>query len=191
MLLLLKGMDSKVLNHGKEKIKELFSKDNRIKIIVAMLIAAVILIFASEMFAKEEAAVKTDDDTIEIYTKNTEERIEKLLQSISGVGKAKVLVTFDGSNKNIYAVKKSQAADYNETSDGNREERNEIDEEYIIIDNGNREEALMEYYLLPSVSGVVVVCEGGGNTKVREKVISAVTTALNIGSDKVYVAELN
>ena len=42
----------------------------------------------------------------------------------------------------------------------------------------------------PTVRGVVVVCDGAENPKVQERVLSAVTKALNISSAKVCITKL-
>jgi stage III sporulation protein AG len=42
----------------------------------------------------------------------------------------------------------------------------------------------------PEISGVVIVCEGGGKSKVCEKIYRAVSTALGIPTTKIYVAEM-
>ena len=61
---------------------------------------------------------------------------------------------------------------------------------YVIIDNGSQKEALLKKINNPAVSGVLVVCEGGDDPKVCEKVYIAVSTALNIPTNKIYVAEM-
>ena len=55
-------------------------------------------------------------------------------------------------------------------------------------DNGKKE-ALVKKTLEPKISGAVVVCEGGDNIQISEKVIRAVSTALGISSSKVCVED--
>lgn len=43
--------------------------------------------------------------------------------------------------------------------------------------------------LEPKVQGVVVVCDGGGSASVVERIINAVTVAVDIPSNKVSVAK--
>ena len=61
---------------------------------------------------------------------------------------------------------------------------------YVIIDKGSEKEALVKKINNPSISGVVIVCEGGDDPKVCEKLYKAVSTALNIPTSKIYVAEM-
>ena len=60
----------------------------------------------------------------------------------------------------------------------------------MIIDNGSKKEALVKKIQTPEISGVVIVCEGGGKSKVCEKIYRAVSTALGIPTTKIYVAEM-
>lgn len=177
-----------------KNFKELLRGKKATKFIVILLIIAVIIIFASEMLfsgeSKKTAETSFTFDLDEV-TRNTEERVEEILHSINGVGKVEVMITFEGSVRNKYAVDFKVTEDTKNTAGGDTEVHYDKDEEHIIINNGDKEEALKEYYTLPEIKGVVVVCEGGGSTAVRERVLSAVTTVLNIGSDKVYVAEKN
>lgn len=111
------------------------------------------------------------------YRSSTENELESILSAIDGVGKAEVMITLSSSEEYKYAVSRS-------TGSG-REEN-----EYVIIKNGSSEEALVETVKTPSITGVVVVCEGGASDRVREDVYRAVTAALNVPSNRVYVTEM-
>ena len=43
----------------------------------------------------------------------------------------------------------------------------------------------------PSVSGIGIVCEGGGDASVRSQLLSLLSAAYGIGSNKIYIAEAN
>ena len=49
---------------------------------------------------------------------------------------------------------------------------------------------MIQKQLEPTVKGVVVVCEGGDDIGVQQRVIDAVTVALDISSSKVCVTKL-
>lgn len=65
-------------------------------------------------------------------------------------------------------------------------DKSETDETQKTVIIGNKE-ALIKSIENPRVAGVLVVCEGGDSLKVKEKVINAVSTVLNISSGRVYV----
>ncbi len=61
---------------------------------------------------------------------------------------------------------------------------------YVIIDKGSQKEALVKKVNNPSIKGVVIVCEGGDDPRVCEKIYKAVSTALDISTSRIYVAEM-
>ena len=107
-----------------------------------------------------------------------ESQPEDILSAIDGVGEVRVMITLDSSEEYVYARSSSKNND-------------KEDEEYVIVKNGSQEEALVESIKTPSVTGVVVVCEGGGSSKVCEKVYMAVRAALNISAGSIYVTEMD
>lgn len=44
---------------------------------------------------------------------------------------------------------------------------------------------------MPKVRGVAIVCDGGDNERIAEKIQNAVMSALNISSKKVYICGRN
>ena len=62
---------------------------------------------------------------------------------------------------------------------------------YITVRDANgSERALAVTEVQPTVKGVVVVCPGGEEPVVQQRIISAVTTALDISSKRVFVTRL-
>lgn len=88
-----------------------------------------------------------------------------------------------GSCKHSFNRRIYFAEEYKNTSGGS-------ESEIVIIDNGSQKEALLKKINVPEVSGIVIVCEGGDDPKICEKVYKAVSTALKIPSSRIYVAEM-
>ena len=59
------------------------------------------------------------------------------------------------------------------------------------MDGSDGKEALIKTQIEPKVKGVVIVCSGGEQALVQQRVIDAVTIALDIDSSKVCVTKLN
>ena len=71
-----------------------------------------------------------------------------------------------------------------------KQESNEVETKYITIkDSDGTEKALSVMQIQPTVKGVVVICSGGDNIDVKNKVTEAVKTALNITSKRVFVTK--
>lgn len=89
----------------------------------------------------------------------------------------KVMVTVSSTEEYVYAEAQKLGAD--------REER-----DYVTVKGSGGEEALVRKINVPVITGVVAVCDGGNSDKVREDVYRAVTAALGIPSNRVYVTAM-
>lgn len=165
------------------KIKELAKKPFFLKAAVAAGLLMIILILVSD-FKGEEEKERTDADvnvlsftSAELYADETEKRLCETLTEIEGVGKAKVMLTITSTEEYVYAESVKSGASQTENS-------------YVIIDKGSQKEALVKKINNPAISGVLIVCEGGDDPKVCERIYNAVSTALNIPTNKIYVAEM-
>ena len=107
------------------------------------------------------------------YASELEDKLRLIVSEIDGVGKVSVMVTVSGSEEKIYAENISE-------SDGRS------DSETVIIGS---KEALLKEIRRPEVTGVLIVCSGGDRAQVKEKVVNAVSTVLNIPTSKVYVTK--
>ena len=165
------------------KIKELAKKPFFLKAAVAAGLLMIILILVSD-FNKEEEKERSDADvnvlsftSAELYADETEKRLCETLTEIEGVGKAKVMLTITSTEEYVYAESVKSGTSQTENS-------------YVIIDKGSQKEALVKKINNPAISGVLIVCEGGDDPKVCERIYNAVSTALNIPTNKIYVAEM-
>lgn len=59
----------------------------------------------------------------------------------------------------------------------------------MLIGNGETEHALVKSILHPEVQGVVIACDGGDNSVVREQVYEVAAAALQIKNNQIYVAK--
>lgn len=149
-------------------------------LIAAGLIVMIMIVFSDFSGDKEKkSSVNADADlqTSNTYIECTQNRLSEILMSIEGVGKAKVLVNLSSTEEYVYAEEYKQ---------GSSSTENEI----VIIDSGSKKEALLKKIKVPEISGILIVCEGGDDPKVCEKIYKAVSTALKIPSSRVYVAEM-
>jgi stage III sporulation protein AG len=143
---------------------------------ILILILAVSEIGGSTSPPKNETAPSEKFSGADAYADILEERLLRIVSEIEGVGKAEILVTVGTTERYIYAK---------EGKTSGSGSQNEI----VIIDSGGGDEALTEAVTRPEVTGVVIVCEGGDDARVAEKVVMAVKTALGIGASKIYVTE--
>jgi len=173
------------------KLKELLTGKKATKWIVAAGIIGVAFILLSEfMPVKKEAPVK--QTSTQEYAVMLEQRLTQMVGSIGGVGKAQVLVTLENGYEYVYASEERINTDKTEdTGDSaNRtQQRDDTEKRLVVIGGANGEEALVRTEILPTVKGVVVVCEGGDQAIVQERITQAVTTALGITAKRVCVVK--
>lgn len=165
-----------------DKLSELVKKPIFLKAAMAVGILMIILILISDLSGDKKKEVTRTDNEIgfagsELYANATEDRLRVILTEIEGVGKADVMLTITSTEEYVYAETIKRGASQAENG-------------YVIIDNGSQKEALVKKINNPAISGVVIVCEGGDDPRVCEKIYKAVATALDIPTNKIYVAEM-
>lgn len=171
------------------KIKEYISKitygdDRKIKALIAVGLIGIILIFASEFFSSNNAEMSTESSQsfdYEQYTLTLESRLEEVISSIDGVGKCKIMITLENTNESVYATDNEIKSDDNSL--------NQKDEYVLYETDGGETPVLIKEYM-PKVQGVTVICDGGDNKQIQEKIINSVTALFNIPTSRVSVSKI-
>ena len=105
-----------------------------------------------------------------------------------------MLVTVESDAEKVYATEHKQNIQDTEDRDDDklrkRKSSNDSELKYITVkDSHGAEKALPITQIEPKIKGVVIVCDGGNDPATQEKIISVVTTALNISSNRVFVTK--
>ena len=161
---------------------DLRKKENALRLIVLLGLAGLALILLSSFGTKEKAAPETEAPVPlaqEAYREALEEELCTILTSIEGVGRVKVLVTLGKSAEYQYA----QQGDRRISGDT-------VQTSCTYVTVGSSREALLESVAVPSVTGVIVVCEGGGSSSVQEQVCQAVSVACALPYIQICVTRL-
>lgn len=178
-----------------EKAEKLKNIDKKTKVVIIIGFIGMLIILLSELIPgktsdsdknqKSSSKISYDnitDDGTDRYKNQIEEELTNILEKIDGVGKSKVMITLEGTTEYIYA---ENLNDYND-KDGDKTS-NKHENEVVTIDKNGEKQALVKKIIKPKISGAVIVCEGGGDPKINERVIKAVRAALNISSGKICV----
>lgn len=166
----------------------------RTNLMIMLAAAAVLLILLSDCSGGgEKLSTAGKQENAAQYASQIERQLEQIISSVDGAGECRVMVTLQNSGEYIYASEDAVSTDSSESTDpGGRQsagEREEHRSSYIIIDTGQGEQALVRTELMPSVSGVVVVCPGGDDPQVAQRIMSVVTTALDISPKRVCITQ--
>ena len=169
------------------KIRFYLEKENRTKLLVIIGLVGILLIFLSTFFENDskyeqasEASASVYDDT-EKYKAQLEAEIKEMVSNISGVGDVMVMITFNGTTEIVYAEELLKDTNSDSVSFKNQ---------YVLVENDGDKEALVKKINKPQVCGVAVVCEGGDDVRVAERVVKAVSAVLDVSSANICVVPL-
>ena len=161
-----------------------WNRDKTIRLLLWIGLAGILLIAVSELFprrdkkAEQTASVTLTGSQVEWAL---EQRIAELLRQVEGVGACRVMVTLEKGSEAVYATDIVSAED----GDGS----SSLSEHYLTVDTAAGPAGLLLTQLEPTVKGVAVVCEGGGNPAVQQRVIQVVSTAFHISERRVCVVK--
>lgn len=168
------------------------NSQNRVRLLVAVGLLGMGLILCSELLAGEEpkkSEPATEQPEQQQNTQQSEQqlqqRLEEIISQIDGVGECSVMLTFEESERSVYAVEDSVSQERDrQTNSGSSSSQKKL----VLVENGEGgNQPVLEKTVRPQVNGVVVVCQGAKSVTVCQQVTEAVTTVLGIRSTQVCV----
>ncbi len=180
-----------------EFLRKNLKSEKAVRILVICGIAGMALVFLSGLFGGEKkpsVQAEAGDDSGSQYEYALETRLQDVIGRIQGTGRVQVLVTVRSGTRNVYAS--TQKTETETEEDGGAEtprkkDSDSFENEYILVKNADgSESALVTMQMQPEIQGVVVVCDGGEDTVVKQRITDAVTTVLDISSNYVCVTKM-
>ena len=165
-----------------DRAKDFLLGDKGRKLIIAGALAVMLLLLLSTVSCggKRESSSVRSENAEQIEAK-LEERLCDLISEIEGVSDIRVMVTLDMTSGAVY--EKNESYSRSGTESGNLSENTATE----VVLAGS--EPLQVSTIQPKVRGVAIVCGGGDDPIIREKVANTAAKALNIGISRVYVTE--
>jgi stage III sporulation protein AG len=158
--------------------------NNKKKLIPIILLAVVgiILLLIGNGIGKVKNSTETPSDiiTIDEYVGEQENKIAELCDRVYGVSNVTVVLSVEGGYEYVYAKNSDERV-----SDSNYE----FEYKYVTIGSGSTQKLVLVSQKPPKINGVAIVCSGGGNIETQKKLISLISAAYNIGTNKIYIAE--
>ena len=133
--------------------------------ILAVLGICLVLLSNTDISPSEE-----NGEQISYYSKELEERVEKLILEINGIDQVSVLITLENNGETVYAQNQLSGSS-----------------EYVFFTNSEGENGLKLQEINPTVRGVAVVCTGGNDITVKEKITALLSSALGITTNRITV----
>ncbi len=147
------------------KVKERFRKIKNKEVLLAIALGALVLVLFFTSFSGTKKS-KTDDSsglTSETYVALLETRLKSVLSEIDGAGKVEVMITVSSGIESVPYKK----------DDG------------TPVSSGGKVVVLKENY--PPVVGVAVVADGASDYVVRQRILSACVSLLNVPGASVQI----
>ena len=163
---------------------------NKPKLLMIAGLIGIALIFISTLIpsGQKNKAGKAESLDAEESRKTAEENVKRIVTGITGDEDPTVVVTLESGVKYDYAD--SKESDTSVSTDTESEQnRSATKQSYITVKaSDGTETALIVTEFMPQIRGVAVICEAGDSPAVAETVQNAVTAALDITSQRVYVS---
>ena len=150
------------------------------KTLLLLLLALLgILLMLLSRCGEDKAGAQTQNEPSALdpalYAEQIEEKVEALCNKIDGVSSAHAVVTLKGGYRAIYATDAQYGSSVNKS-------------ETVLIGSGSSEKALLIGYENPEIAGIGIVCSGGDDAYVRAEIISMISAAFDLGSNKIFVS---
>lgn len=193
-----------------KKVTEKHGKKRFIENCIIIIIIGIIIIIAGEALFKREdrrengqhylqknnvtTAVEEQQTNAfpdeDIY--NLEKRMEKILSQIDGAGNVNIMITFASGSESVpaYDTRKSESSIREEDGSGGTRVNTQVQEENNVVYEKSGNGAMKPVIIKeksPEVKGVVVVADGANEPVVKENLIRAVQTLLDVPPHKVQV----
>ena len=162
-----------------EQIKKLLQDEKkRVNLLVCAGLGGLLLLGFSEWLPQETAEPSSPSaaqaSAPEDYARQLETRLQELITRVEGAGAVEVMVTLECGEENVYATDQQTGTDGTTSVD-----------HVLLGDSG-----LMETVQTPRVQGVAVVCEGGGDAAVQNRVSTLVEVLTGVGANHITVAKM-
>ena len=108
---------------------------------------------------------------LEKYEIQTEQKLEELLSTMDGAGQVRVMLTWEGSSER-------------------QVEKDRISNVDSVEENDSGKYPYVVSWTNPKVTGVLVIAEGGGNTKVKAEILEAVQALFGIEPHKIKIMKM-
>lgn len=152
----------------------------RYKYVVLVALVGVVLMLLPSGGGEQQTAEGADISEDAALTE-TEQRLERLLGRIRGVGQVQVMLTLKSGAALQLAENRSSTL---------RDTDTQQQRDVVTLNRGSGyEDVVITRQTYPVYQGAVVVCQGAGDSAVQLAVIQAVSVLTGLGSDRITVVQ--
>lgn len=192
-----------------KKIDEKDGKTNKRKIenLAFFLVVLIITLIAiNSIMGNDKKETKKDEGGYKVladieasnnvtYEDELEKRLENILETMVGIGKVKVLITYTKSSEVVPMYNENNTTSQTSETDssgGTRTiEEKGTNKEIIFTEENGASVPATQVVVNPKVEGVIVTAEGANDSTVKANIISAVEAVTGAPAHKVQVFSMN
>ncbi len=183
-----------------------FQKDN----LIILVLAGVLLVVLSFPIKKEGKTTSGNSEkelSAEIqaeegekfqelynYAEYLEEKLEKVLANMKGVGSVKVMITLETSEEQVVEKDEPIIRDNTTETDSNGGNRviykMDSGQETVFAKEGNTEIPYVSKTVLPQISGVLIIAQGAGEGKNSQQIAEIAQVLFGVEAHKVKVVAM-
>ena len=124
-----------------------------------------------------------------------EERLEKILSNIEGVGEVNVLITYSQSSEVVAMYNETSKTSTTKESDAEGGERNieesDVTKEVIYQEENGESVPVTQTVIQPKIVGVLITAVGANNAIVKSNIIQAIEAVTGVATHKIQVFEMS
>ena len=137
---------------------------------------------------------QTSEEGEQEYVQYLEKKLENILMQMDGVGRVDVMITVsDGGEQIVEKDKKTTSSSTGERDSGG-EERSVTEQagedSTVYVETADEKYPYVQKETLPTVAGVVVVAEGGGNPAAVSEISESVQALLKVEPHRIRVVKM-
>ncbi len=171
------GMNEKM--HLGEKEKKLVWK-------LGLIVLAAILLMLFSHWGSDDQTAQSVETPVRVNTGDmlsaVEEDLESSLNEIAGAGMVTVSIKWQGITEKEYAYNREETKRNSESAS---DSESSLRQEMVLLDGGSSPVVINE--TLPPIEGVLIIAEGAFDPIVRETLLNAAATFLDVGANRIQV----
>ena len=117
-----------------------------------------------------------------------ERQLEQTLMQVKGAGNVTVQITVYNLGRKEYArdIQKTERSS-TETNGDSRQQTTELQENQTVVQQAGQSGALLVEETMPEIRGALIVADGAGSPVVREQLLQATATILQLSTERIMV----
>lgn len=143
---------------------------------------------------KKLAVTDSNEVASNVTEESIEEKIEKILTQMEGVGEVKVLITYSRTSQVVPLYNEDLQESTTEETDqegGTRKiSENSSKKEIIYQETGGEKLPITQSIISPKIEGAIVTAQGASNVEVKTNIIQAVEAVTGLATHKIQVFEM-